>query len=228
MTYVFPPQPQASLAIDGSSQRFPLHRIYCVGRNYADHVKEMGGDVTRNAPVFFSKPATALVSDNADVAYPQATQDLHHEVELVICLAKGGKNISLEAAQACVFGYSVGIDFTRRDLQSEAKKGGKPWDVAKGFDNSAPVSQITPVDVSKPLSQAQIKLAVNGQQRQCGNIEDMIYSVAEVIMHLSTFFELKAGDLIFTGTPAGVSAVGVGDKIQASIESVGSIEFTIV
>jgi len=228
MAFVFPPDPVPCVGIEGHSELFPVHRIYCVGRNYADHVKEMGGDPKSEPPVFFSKPADAIVINNDAVPYPPATQELHHEVELVIALGSGGQNIDQREALHCVFGYAVGVDLTCRDLQALAKDAGRPWDVAKGFDRSAPISQISLVaDVGHPDS-GEISLAVNGDTKQQGDLSDMIWSVPEIICALSGYFELKPGDLIFTGTPAGVSAVNKGDKLVAKINQLGSVELELV
>ena len=210
------------------SPKFPVHRIYCVGRNYGEHVKEMGGDPKEEPPVFFSKPASACVTFNQNVAYPQATKELHHEVELVVALKSGGKDISPDSAMDCVYGYGVGIDFTRRDLQALAKDKGRPWDVAKGFDQSAPISAILPASEVSQLSDAEISLKVNGEMRQQAQLSDMIWSVPEIICELSKFFELKPGDIIYTGTPSGVTAVIKGDRITASVAGIGSLDFKIV
>lgn len=228
MEFVFTPPPTPAVPVAGSDKLFPVHRIYCVGRNYGDHVKEMGGDPKQEPPVFFSKPATALVLDNADVNYPQATEDLHHEVELVVALASGGKDIAEQAALDCIYGYAVGIDFTRRDLQALAKDSGRPWDVAKGFDQSAPISSICPGSDCGHPDDARIQLEINNSLRQDANINEMIWSIPEIIAELSRFYELRAGDLIYTGTPAGVSAVQPGDRLSASIEGIGKVEFNIV
>lgn len=229
MEYVFAPDKIPVVPLYGSAQVYPVHRIYCVGRNYGDHVKEMGGDPKSEPPVFFSKPANAIVIENQPVTYPLASNDVHHEVELVVALGHGGKNLNPDAALHCVFGYAVGVDLTRRDLQVEAKKHGRPWDVAKGFDQSAPISPINPLSnlISHP-HEGVIKLSVNNELRQNANLKDMIWSVTEIICELSRFFELKTGDLIFTGTPAGVAAIKKGDKVHAEIEKVGSLEFKII
>ncbi|MEQ8954825.1 MAG: fumarylacetoacetate hydrolase family protein [Gammaproteobacteria bacterium] len=227
MSYVFPPPPVVSVPIADRDNSFPVHRIYCVGRNYGDHVKEMGGDPRKEPPVFFSKPASAIVTGNQDVSYPPATNELHHEVELVVALRSGGHQISTDRALDCVFGYAVGVDFTRRDLQAEAKRDGKPWDLAKGFDQSAPVSAIQPREGLAPPSAA-ITLSVDGELKQDGMLTDMIWSVPEIISELSNYFELRAGDLIFTGTPAGVSAVSRGHRIEAAIADIGSIQFQVL
>lgn len=228
MTYVYTPPPVPAVPVGSLDALFAVNRIYCVGQNYSDHVKEMGGDPKQNPPIFFSKPANAIVTGNAPVHYPQATSELHHEVELVVALGSGGKDISVADAPACIFGYAVGVDFTRRDLQLQAKQKGKPWDVAKGFDESAPLSDIWPLgDNASPVN-GRISLSVNGELRQDADLSEMIWSVAEIIAELSRYFELKTGDLIFTGTPAGVSAVQAGDQIDASIEGVGSLQFDLI
>ncbi|MDA1372113.1 MAG: fumarylacetoacetate hydrolase family protein [Proteobacteria bacterium] len=228
MALVFSPEPNPEVPVQGSDDTFPVNRIYCVGQNYGDHVKEMGGDPKKNPPVFFSKPANAIVTNNQAVRYPSATKELHHEVELVVALGGGGMDIGIAAALACVFGYAVGIDFTRRDLQAEAKKKGKPWDTAKGFDQSAPISAIKQVVADCHPVSGRIALSVNREMRQDADLSDMIWSVAEIISELSRYYELKAGDLIFTGTPAGVASVIAGDHIQAQIESVGEIDFKLI
>lgn len=227
MSYVFQPEAIPAVPVNDSDAVFPVRRIYCVGQNYGDHVREMGGDPKKNPPVFFSKPANAIVTENRAIHYPPGTDDLHYEAELVVALGAGGANIDAEAARSCVFGYAIGIDFTRRDLQAAAKQGGKPWDAAKGFDESAPLSAITPAADIDP-HQGRIWLSVNGEIRQDADLSDMIWSVPEIIAQLSTLYTLKAGDLIFTGTPAGVSAVGPGDRIKAGIANVGEIEFDLI
>ena len=227
MTFAFEPTPIPQIEIQASDLLYPVHRIYCVGQNYSDHVKEMGGDPKQNPPVFFSKPADAIVTGNAPVSYPAATENLHYEVELVIALGSGGMNIEPAQASACVFGYAVGIDFTRRDLQAAAKAKGKPWDTAKGFDASAPISPIQP-SATGVLEDGRIWLSVNGEAKQDARLSDMIWSVPEIIAELSRYYELRAGDLIFTGTPAGVSAVVAGDRIAAGIERVGELDFELI
>jgi fumarylpyruvate hydrolase len=218
------PQSQCpTLALHGSLDRFPVRRIYCVGQNYADHAREMGSDPTRQAPFFFSKPADAAV-DKTVVAYPVKTAKLHHEVELVVCLGGEGADLSPDQADGIIFGYAVGLDLTRRDLQETAKKAGRPWDMAKGFDESAPVGAIVP---GRPPSQGAIKLAVNGELRQSGDLNQMIWSVPEIIAELSAYVVLRPGDLIFTGTPAGVGAIGRGDVLDASIEGAPPLRITL-
>lgn len=228
MTYIYTPPPTPAVPVDGMDAEFAVNRIYCVGQNYSDHVKEMGGDPKQNPPIFFSKPANAIVINNQAVTYPQATNELHHEVELVAAIGGGGKSIDQASALDNVFGYAVGVDFTRRDLQLAAKNAGKPWDVAKAFDQSAPISAIRPVGEGPHPVQGAISLAVNGDMRQQADLADMIWSVAEIIAELSRFYELRAGDLIFTGTPAGVSAVNAGDHIEAAIAGVGELAFDVV
>jgi fumarylpyruvate hydrolase len=203
-----------SIAIAGSEARFPVRRIFCVGQNYADHVREMGGDPTRPAPFFFTKPADAVVAGGAVLAFPSQTADLHHEVELVIALGHGGTNVAVGDAPALVFGHAVGIDLTRRDLQAAAKQAGRPWDMAKGFDQSAPLGALSP---GLPPASGAITLSVNGEQRQAGDLGQMIWNVAEIIAVLSTYVTLAGGDLIFTGTPAGVGPIHKGDRLQATL-----------
>ena len=227
MSYLFPPEPVSAVPIEGSELLYAVNRIYCVGQNYSDHVREMGGNPKKDPPVFFSKPANAIVVGNSNVNYPPATKNLHHEVELVVALSAGGLRISEPSALKCVFGYAVGIDFTCRDLQQAAKETGRPWDTAKGFDQSAPISCIKPFPVNKELGDAKITLSLNNEIRQEAKLTDMIWSVSEIISVLSNFYELKAGDLIFTGTPSGVSSVVPGDHISAEIFGVGELEFDV-
>jgi len=217
-----------TLPIKGTDTRFPINRVFCVGRNYAEHAKEMGADPSREAPFFFSKPACAVYAPQAQVPYPQRTQDLHHEAELVVALYKGGANLSLMQAREAVYGYAVGVDFTRRDLQAEAKKLGRPWDIAKGFDASGPVSALVPLSETGWLDKGAISLLVNGSQRQRGDLSDMIWKVEEIIAELSTYYFLEPGDILFTGTPAGVSAVQPGDKVDVKIQNVGELRFTMI
>lgn len=212
-----------SAEIAGSTARFPVRRIFCVGKNYADHAREMGGDPEREPPFFFSKPADALVSGTAAIAMPPRTDNLHHEIELVVALGAGGANIPADRALDRVFGYAVGNDLTRRDLQADAKQGGRPWDMAKGFDHSAVLSPIRPAAETGHPASARIWLTVNGAARQDGDIADMIWPVADIIAELSTFVELKAGDLIYTGTPAGVGRIVAGDLVEGGIDGIGTI-----
>lgn len=212
-----------TVAIAGTTDRFPVRRIFCVGQNYADHAREMGSDPDRQEPFFFSKPADAVVENGSTLPFPPQTDDLHHEVELVIALGKGGKDIAVEDAAAMIFGAGVGIDLTRRDLQAAAKKAGRPWDMAKGFDRSAPVGALT---AGIPASKGGIALAVDGETRQSGDLSMMIRSVPEIIATLSTFVELAPGDLIFTGTPAGVGPIQRGQAVRATIDGFEPLEVT--
>jgi fumarylpyruvate hydrolase len=227
MSYVFPPPPRVSVPVFGSDDLFPVRRVYCVGRNYADHAAEMGAD-TREPPFFFSKPADALVPGGGDVCYPPATGNLQHEVELVVALAGGGANILPAQALDWVYGYAVGLDLTRRDLQQRAKDKGHPWDMAKGFDQSAPIGEIHPVAAVGHPTRGAIWLKVNGDLRQSGDLEQMSWKVAEVIANLSTYVALAAGDLIFTGTPAGVSTVVRGEMLTAGVAGVGELAVRLV
>ena len=226
MHFAFPPAAPASLPIVGSDQRFPIHRIYCVGRNYAEHAKEMGF-TGREAPFFFLKPAdTALPAPEGaavDMPYPSLTQNLHHEIELVVAIGKGGKNIPAAQAAQHIWGYAVGLDMTRRDLQGEMKKQGRPWCIGKAFEHSAPIGAITPAQQVPSIEQAQIWLQVNGEDRQRSHIHQLIWNIAETIEHLSQAWELQAGDLIMTGTPEGVSAVQVGDVLQGGVSGLAPI-----
>jgi fumarylpyruvate hydrolase len=224
--YVFSPSPVPSVAISGTALRFPVHRIYCVGRNYADHAREMGTDPRTEPPVFFMKPADALVPLDAAVPYPPQTSNLHHEIELVIAIGVAGHDIPAARALDHVFGYAVGNDLTRRDLQNVAKRQGTPWDAAKGFDASAPVAAIRPVSAGH-VTAGRIWLSVNGQLRQDADVSAMIWSVPEVIAQLSRFYALQPGDLIFTGTPAGVGPLVPGDRIEGGIEGLPSLRHTI-
>lgn len=224
MAYVIPVPLQPSLPVYGSDQRFPVRRVFCIGRNYAEHAREMGATVEKDAPLFFCKPADAIVTDGADVPYPQATTDLHHEVEMVVALGAGGKNLPRERAAALIWGYGVGLDLTRRDLQAVAKAKSHPWDVAKGFDHSAPVSALRPAAEARIAAATELSLAVNGTQRQHTTLGDMVHDVPGIIAILSSLFELKAGDLIFTGTPAGVAALQRGDSFHAQLQGVATLD----
>jgi fumarylpyruvate hydrolase len=208
-------------AIAGSADRFPIRRIYCVGQNYAAHAREMGSDPDRKPPFFFTKPPDAVVPTGSRLTYPTLTRDLHHEVELVVALGEGGERIAVADAAALIYGWGVGIDLTRRDLQAEAKQLGRPWDMAKGFDNSAPLA---PLVRGVPPSSAAIQLHVNGQLKQSGDLADMIWAVPEVIANLSTYVRLAPGDLIFTGTPSGVGPIHPGDTVRGSIAGAEPIE----
>lgn len=225
--YIFSPPKQAVVAVQGNNKLFPVRRIFCVGRNYADHAREMGADPERELPFFFCKPADALVANGATITYPPQTKDLQHEVELVAAIAKGGANIARAAALDHVFGYGVGIDLTRRDLQQEAKDKRRPWDWGKGFDHSAPCSALQPAShIGHPMS-GRIYLAVNGQVKQDGNLDQMIWPLPDVIAFISKSMRLEPGDLIYTGTPAGVAAVTPGDVLMAEVEGVASLTITI-
>ncbi len=228
MNLVFPPTPIPTVEIAGSDRRFPIHRIYCVGRNYADHVREMGADPTREPPCFFSKPADAVVASGVPVPYPQHTANLHHEIELVVAIGRGGSGIAVGHALEHVFGYAVGIDLTRRDLQSAAKERGLPWDTAKGFDHSAPVAAIRRVADGGHLARGMIWLDVNSERRQQADLAEMIWTVPEIVSELSTYYELLPGDLIFTGTPAGVGPVVRGDRLVGGIDGLEVLQSTIV
>jgi fumarylpyruvate hydrolase len=226
MTFVLPAPLQASVAIQNRSERFPVHRIYCVGRNYAAHAREMGND-DREPPFFFTKPADAIVANGSKVPYALRTSNFHHEVELVVALGSGGTNVPVAKANSLVYGYAVGIDLTRRDLQSEARDAGKPWDTSKGFDRSAPIGAIRPVSAGGIIESARIWLSVNGKIRQDANVAEMTWKVPEIIAELSTLFEIAAGDLIYTGTPAGVGPLVRGDSIEAGIEGLDPLSIQI-
>lgn len=223
MDHVIPPAERPVLEVKGNSAGFPVRRIYCVGRNYADHAVEMGHDPDKEPPFFFTKPADAVVP-GGELPFPVATDDLHHEIELVVALAGGGSDIPVEQAMERVYGYGVGLDMTRRDLQAAAKKMGRPWDMAKGFDRSAPMSALLPAaEIGHPASGA-IWLDVDGERRQSGDLDQQIWKVAETIAYLSTLVELAPGDLIMTGTPAGVNAVAPGSALRGHIDGVGELE----
>lgn len=225
--FVITPPATPALAVAGSDQTFPVRRVFCVGRNYAAHAREMGSDPSREPPFFFTKPADAVVPASGSVPYPPSTQELHHEVELVVALKGGGTDIAPEQALDLVWGYGVGLDLTRRDLQAIAKKDGRPWDMAKGFDASAPCSPLQPVSaVGHPLD-AGIWLEVNGQRKQEGNLNEMIWPVADVIAYLSRFVALAPGDLIYTGTPSGVDALNPGDRVRGGVDGVATFELEI-
>ena len=227
MNYAFPPAPVVTLEAM-SSRPFPVRRIFCVGQNYADHVKEMGGDVESNEPFFFMKPASAILQNNSVFPYPTATSDLQPEVELVVALHKGGKNIPADKVDYdYVFGYAVGLDMTRRDMQRAAREKGRPWDMAKAFDCSAPCSAITPEFYSGAISRGKIELKVNGEIRQSGDVGDMILKIPQMVNRLSNLVELFPGDLIFTGTPVGVGPVVRGDVIEATVAGLEPLTITV-
>jgi fumarylpyruvate hydrolase len=226
MTYVFTPVPQPAMPVKGTDKLFPIHRIYCVGRNYAEHTKEMGGD-TKDPPFFFQKNPEN-VATTGKFPYPSASSNVHFEVELVVALKSGGVNIKAADAMNHVFGYAVGIDMTRRDLQDAAKKLARPWEVAKAFEHSGPCTPLVPAQQVENPSNGAIWLDVNGQRKQTGDLNQMIWGVPHQIEFLSGLFELKAGDLIFTGTPAGVGAIKKGDVMRAHIDGVGDLEVAVV
>ncbi len=231
MSYLFEPSPIVSIPVVAKVDRFPVHRIYCVGRNYEEHAKEMGF-TGREPPFFFLKPADALVIVNTGetgvMPYPSLTKNLHHEIELVVAIGQGGKNISAADALRHIYGYAVGLDMTRRDLQNDMKKQGRPWCIGKGFEHSAPIGPITPVEQAGDISTAEIYLQVNGEDRQRSHISQLIWNIAETIEHLSAAWELKAGDLIYTGTPAGVSAVVAGDTMLGAVSGLGELKVRVV
>jgi fumarylpyruvate hydrolase len=225
--YVIAPPAIAAVPIQGSSQMFPVRRIFCVGRNYAEHAIEMGSDPTREPPFYFAKPADALVVNGADMPYPPMSKSLHHEMELVVAIGVGGANISTADALGHVWGYCCGLDMTRRDLQNEAKKTGRPWDMGKGFDHSAPMGTLVPAKGIDP-SKGKIELKVNGKVTQTSDLSKLIWSVPEVISNLSHLVRLEPGDLIMTGTPEGVAAVQKGDLLEGIVEGVGEVRTRIV
>lgn len=222
MSYVLPPPPVTSLPVQGNDARFPVRRIFCVGRNYEEHAREMGAD-TREPPFFFTKPADALVTDGADAPWPSSTQDLHHEAELVVALGSGGVNVAPADALALVWGYAAGNDLTRRDLQAAAKAARRPWDMGKAFDASAPCGTLVPVSDCGHLSAARITCTVDGKVTQDADIADMIWDVPHIISHLSGLVRLAPGDLIFTGTPAGVGPILPGQTVTVAIVGLGSV-----
>lgn len=230
MTYLFEPAPVVSVPVLGQTVRFPVHRIYCVGRNYEEHAREMGF-TGREPPFFFLKPADALVvvpeGQTGEMPYPSQTSNLHHEIELVVAIGQGGRNIAAADALSHVYGYAVGLDMTRRDLQNEMKKQGRPWCIGKAFDHSAPIGPITPAGQAGDLSQAAISLQVNGSPRQHSQIGKLIWNVAETIEHLSAAWALEPGDLIYTGTPEGVAAVVSGDLLEGEITGLGRLAVRI-
>ena len=225
--FVIAPVETPSLAVEGTSSRFPIRRVFCVGRNYSEHAREMGHDPDREPPFFFMKPADAVVAAQGSIAYPPLTQDLHHEVELVVAIGKGGVDIAPQDALDHVWGYAVGLDLTRRDLQGLAKKAGRPWEWGKAFDQSAPATPLVPVSRIGHPEKGLIWLDVNGAERQRGDLADQIWSVKEVIAYISQSVALKAGDLIYTGTPAGVGALQPGDVLTGGVEGIDEFSLTI-
>jgi fumarylpyruvate hydrolase len=231
MSYAFEPTPVVSVPVVGKAERFPVHRIYCVGRNYEEHAKEMGF-TGREPPFFFMKPADAVLVVNAgetgDMPYPSLTKNLHHEIELVVAIGKGGKNIQAADAMKHIYGYAVGLDMTRRDLQNDMKKQGRPWCIGKGFDHSAPIGPITPAAVAGDVAHAEIYVQVNGQDRQRSHVSQLIWNIAETIEHVSAAWELQPGDLIYTGTPEGVGAVVAGDTMVGAVSGLGELKVRLV
>lgn len=232
MSFVVTPPARVSVPVAGEAGEFPVRRVYCIGRNYAAHAREMGHDPDREPPFFFCKPADAVrpaqPGQTLDLPYPPQTSDLHYEVELVVAIGKGGANIKVEDAMGHVYGYAVGLDLTRRDRQQDMKDLARPWELGKAFDASAPISVVTPAEQAGDVEQAQITLNVNGQQKQNGHVNQMIWSIAESISYLSDYFRLEAGDMIFTGTPEGVGPAVVGDVLDASLEGVGALSIRLV
>ena len=226
--YVFPPSAQPSVPVVGSDARFPVRRIFCIGRNYEEHAREMKATVSLDAPVFFSKPADAVVTDGADVPFPSISNDLHHEVELVVALQSGGRDLDEAAARAAIYGYAVGLDLTRRDLQAQAKAKGTPWDTAKGFDASAPIGAITPVAQCGHLTAGELRLDINGATRQRADIATMVMAPAAILASLSRYYALRAGDLLYTGTPAGVAVLQRGDVFVATFPGLAELRGRIV
>jgi fumarylpyruvate hydrolase len=230
MGYVFAAAPQAVVPVAGSTDLFPVHRIYCVGRNYEEHAKEMGF-TGREPPFFFAKPADAVLpvpeGSVGELPYPGETADLQHEVELVVAIGRRGARVASADASALIWGYAVGLDMTRRDLQGEMKKQGRPWEIGKGFDHSAPIGPVRALKGAAPITRGRIWLTVNGQPRQDSDISRLIWNVDETIAHLSRYFELRPGDLVFTGTPAGVAAVGPGDLLEGGVDGVGTIRVRV-
>ena len=228
MNYVVTDFGRADAAVQNSQSRFPVRRIYLVGRNYAEHAREMGHDPNREEPFFFQKPSDAVLPSGSEFPYPPQSSNVHHEIELVVALKSGGSNIRPEEAMDHVYGYAVGIDITRRDLQQNMKKMGRPWEAGKSFDKSAPMSEIVPASVCGHPQSGRIWIKVNDELRQEGDLNQLIWSIPEIIVKLSESFELSAGDLIFTGTPAGVGPIERGDQLLGGVEGVGEIEVTVV
>jgi fumarylpyruvate hydrolase len=221
--YVIEIAPRPSLPVEGTDARFPVGRIYCVGRNYAEHAREMGHDPDREPPFFFMKAANSIVPSGSTISYPVGTKDVHHEIEMVVAIARGGKNIPVEKALEHVFGYGVGLDMTRRDIQGEAKKMGRPWEMGKSFDESAPLSALQPASKIGHPAKGAIWLKVNGQVKQQGDLAMQIWTVPEQINYLSNLITLQPGDLIFSGTPAGVGPIKAGDRLEGHVDGVGEL-----
>ncbi len=228
MSYIIPPPNQVGLAVRGSDKLFPVHRVYCVGRNYAAHAIEMGHDPNREDPFFFQKNPDNLVVNGGDFPYPARSNDVHHEIEMVVALAKGGVDIAVERALDHVFGYAVGLDMTRRDLQGEAKKLGRPWEVGKAFEQSAPCGELVPASTIGHPDHGAVWLKVNGETRQEGDLNQLIWKVPEMVSYLSGLFALAPGDLIYSGTPAGVGPVRRGDALHGHVDGVGDLKVKVV
>jgi len=225
--YVITPPAQATLSVAGQSDRFPVHRVYCVGRNYAAHAVEMGHDPDKEPPFFFQKNPDNLIPDAREFPYPKASEDVHHEIELLVALKSGGDDIAVEDALDCVYGYGVSLDMTRRDLQGEMKKLGRPWEIGKAFEMSAPASPVVPVSEAGHPEAGDIWLKVNDEMRQSGDLNQMIWKTPEMIAILSTLFTLRAGDVILTGTPSGVGPVQRGDRLHGHVAGVGDLNVTV-
>lgn len=232
MNYIFEPAPPATVPVHGDERQFPVRRIYCVGRNYAAHAREMGSDPDREPPFFFCKPADAVTpvrsGETLELAYPAQTKNFHYELELVAAIGRGGFEIPEDQALQHVWGYAVGLDMTRRDLQGQMKDTGRPWEIGKAFDQSAPIGPLHPVTQVGHLPAADLSLRVNGQEKQRGNTRDLIWSVAETIAYLSRYFRLEAGDLIYTGTPEGVGPVVRGDLMEGTVAGLGTLSVKVV
>lgn len=226
--YIIDQPPQASLPIRGSEKRFPVRRVYCVGRNYAAHTIEMGGDPDREEPFFFQKNPDNLLTDGADFPYPVRSSDVHHEIEMLVALHQGGHNISLDSALDCVWGYGVALDMTRRDLQAECKKAGRPWEIGKAFEQSAPASELVAASEIGHPSDGAIWLKVNDELRQQGDLNHMIWKVPEMISYLSSLFVLAPGDVILSGTPSGVGPVQRGDRLEAHVDGVADLHCKVI
>jgi fumarylpyruvate hydrolase len=225
--YLFPPQPQAALAVVGEERLFPVARIFCVGRNYVEHAKEMGNEVDREAPFYFLKPTVGMAHSGATAPYAPGTRDLHHEMELVVAIGRPAFRIDAESAQSVIYGYACGLDMTRRDLQQQGKDKRRPWDFGKAFENGAVLGPITPAAAAPTLEGRRITLEVNGEIRQDAHLDDLVWKVDELISHLSRYYHLLPGDLIFTGTPAGVGPVAVGDVLVGAIDGLEPVRLTI-
>jgi fumarylpyruvate hydrolase len=225
--YAIDPAPQVTIPVRGTDEVFPVRRVYCIGRNYAAHTIEMGGDPNREAPFFFQKCPENVVC-NGEFPYPPESSDVHHEMELVVALKSGGANISVENAMSHVYGYGIGLDMTRRDLQAEAKAARRPWEPGKSFENSAPMGELVKASETNDMSSGRIFLKVNGKDQQEGNLDQMIWKIPEMISYLSRFYDIAAGDLIMTGTPAGVGAINKGDVMECSVEGLETVTITVV